>query len=223
MNSEDEKQLAAELDRVANMSEREIAQAFIDARAKFDESELAMREQFTSMLEQINSLWGNWGVAESELQESERARKEAEQRADDAELITPWRERAERAEVALAEERAKSVHFAERQQVARQRVVNAERERDEEQAKREAASECVDAYRGRHAEDMRRIEAAEARVRELESVLRHYAFCPEVPDGTPLERVPEFMSKRVRELESQLDEVKERLDRLHEPPPEGFT
>lgn len=50
----------------------------------------------------------------------------------------------------------------------------------------------------------RRSVKAEARVRELESILHHYAFCPEVPGGTPLEKVPEMMSKRVAELEKAL-------------------
>lgn len=48
-------------------------------------------------------------------------------------------------------------------------------------------------------------EASAARVAELEGVLHHYAFCPEVPGGTPLEKVPEWLSKRVADLQALVD------------------
>jgi len=80
----------------------------------------------------------------------------------------------------------------------------------EERASREASKQAFQAERAMLIENglalVARTEAAEARVKELEAILHHYAFYPEVPGGTPLEKVPECLANRVRELEEQREE-----------------
>lgn len=126
-------------------------------------------------------------------------------------------------ETQIAKERAKREATAGLARNLRTQLNAAEEERTlaeecADKAERELAEERACAAK----EDMARLamrdraEKAEARIAELEGVLHHYAFCPEVPGGTPLEKVPEWLSKRVAELQALVDAATTLLRRWRE-------